>query len=69
MKKYLLWSPRANGWLTSGGNYASNISDAEVVDYESAIFRCQIHYQSGEYEFGLVPVPRDLLDVIRSVTK
>lgn len=54
--KYILWSGRLSGWLTAGGTYSSNRSEAKIFTRDEAIDYCRAQYRTGLSEFGLLPV-------------
>lgn len=66
-EKYYLWSTRAQGWLSPGGHYVGNLSDARIFGEHEALDYCRIHYKNGYSEFGLVPVSLNLLQHIREL--
>ena len=60
---YLLFSPKANGWLTASSTYSTDIKDAMVIDRNEAIRICKLHItQAGR---NMIPVRQEDIDAIR----
>lgn len=53
------------GWLSSSGNYVSQLKEARKFSREEAIEYCKLHYNNGFAEFGLFPVALNDLEAIR----
>lgn len=66
-EKYYLWSTRAQGWLTPGGNYAGAVHEARLFDEAEAFDYCKIHYRNGYSEFGLIPISLSSLARIKEM--
>ena len=64
--EFVLWSSRLNGWATDSGNYISDFRLARKFTREEAIKRAKLQYQTRTEEFGIVPVPYDLIEEIRA---
>lgn len=59
---YLVFSIRANGWLTDIGTLTSNVKDAAHYDREDAIGVCN---KDHEGNFLTIPVCIDDLDEVK----
>lgn len=62
-ENYILWSVKASGWLSKGGNYTSTRADADTFTLTRALEMCKRH-KGNRAEFGLIPVSLELLEMI-----
>jgi hypothetical protein len=51
---YLLWSGKMQGWLSTAGNYVSDMEQALRTDRETALGYCRKHKSQAGYQ--LLPV-------------
>jgi len=66
-EKFYLWSTRAQGWLSPGGHFTNQMSDARVFDEAEAFDYCKVHYKNGFSEYGLLPIRLNDLQRIRDL--
>lgn len=61
--QYILWSTRANGWMTRGATYVSDRTKAKIFEEDEAFDQCRLHRNNGYSELGLLPVA--INDIVR----
>ena len=59
---YLLFSPKANGWLTKQSTYSTDIKEALVTNRDEALRICKLHRdQAGR---NMIPVRQEDINAI-----
>ena len=59
---YLLYSPKANGWLTRSSTYSTDLKEAWVGDRAEALRICKLHRdQAGR---NMIPVRQEDINAI-----